>query len=155
MKRNDFIELALSYLKCPAVNYCNPDSGISPDGFDNTGFVNFILVQAGYPQNIPRHVNELFDSFGLPVHNQLCMTGDLIFFCNKEGEYPNHIGILISRSWFVHSPGKNSRDVCIKKIKYQLISPVKKGKQMYHANPIGIKRISVDNGRRKEMFLLD
>lgn len=155
MKKEEFVLLALSYLGFPAANYSGQLNGISLSGFDCSGFVNFLLKEAGYPRNIPRHVNELFDSFGILIHKQFRCAGDLVFFSNRGGTYPDHVGVMISEDEYIHSPGKNGKVICVGRFKQKIIKPRGKAPQIYFSNPIGLKRITVNNGRYQQMFLHD
>ena len=153
MKKEAFVSMALSYLDFPATKYNGQFNGCDVSGFDCSGFVNFLLKQAKYPDPIPRHVNELFDIFGILVHEQFRDAGDLVFFSNKGGTYPDHIGIMISRDEYVHSPGKNGEVICVRKFEQKIIKPRNRAPQIYFSNPIGIKRITINNGRYRKMFL--
>jgi cell wall-associated NlpC family hydrolase len=127
--------------------------GISPDGFDCSGFVNFLLKKAEYPRNIPRHTNELFDSFGILVHDQFRSAGDLIFFSNRYGTYPKHVGVMISKNEYIHSPGRNGKVICVSTFEQKIIELRSKVPQIYFSNPIGFKRITINDGRYQRMFL--
>lgn len=155
MQKKIFVSLALSYLNFPAVNYSGHLSGMSPIGFDCSGFVNFLLKEVEYPQCIPRHANEFFDLFGILIHEQFRSAGDLIFFSNRGGTYPDHIGIMISDDEYIHSPGRNGKVICTGSFKQEIIKPRNKAPQIYFSNPIGLKRITVNNGRYQQMFLQD
>lgn len=153
MLKETFVSLALSYINFPAVNYSGQFNGTSPkDGFDCSGFVNFLLEQAKYPDKVPRHANQLFDSFGILIHEQFRDLGDLIFFSNRGGTYPDHVGIMISKDEYIHSPGRNGKVVCVDIFKQEIIQPINKKPQIYFSNPIGIKRITVNNGRYQQLF---
>lgn len=154
MKREEFVLLALSYLGFPARNYGGQDVGCSEDGFDCSGFVNFLLKKTNYPRHIPRYASEFFDSFGILIHEQFCNAGDLVFFSNRGGTYPDHIGVIISRNEYIHSPGRNGRVICKDGLENKIIKPRRANQQIYFSNPIGFKRIAMDNGRYKQTFLL-
>jgi len=155
MQKETFVSLALSYLNFPAVNYGGQLNGFNTDGFDCSGFVNFLLKEAKYPHNIPRHASEFFDSFGILVHEQFRSVGDLVFFSNRGGTYPDHVGVMVSEDEYIHSPGRNGKIVCIKRFEQEIIKPSGKAPQIYFSNPIGLKRITVNNGRYQQMFLQD
>lgn len=153
MKKEFFVEMALKYLDYPAVKYRDFNLGKTIVGFDCSGYVNFLLNECRYPGPIPRHCNEFFDSFGICIHDQFRREGDLVFFSFKSGGlYPDHMGILISKDQYVHSPGKDGKVVCIDNLETKKI-PDNKPDQIYAINPIGIKRITVLNGRYQQMFL--
>jgi cell wall-associated NlpC family hydrolase len=155
MQREIFVSLALSYLGFPAVNYRGKSNGNTPAGFDCSGFVNFLLKEAKYPHHIPRHANELFDSFGILIHKQFRHAGDLVFFSNRGGTYPDHVGIMISENEYIHSPGKNGKVICVGRFEQKIIKPKNKAMQIYFSNPIGLKRITVNNGRYQQIFFRD
>lgn len=155
MRKEAFVSLALSYLDFPATNYDGRLNGINPTGFDCSGFIGFLLLEAKYPQNIPRHANELFDSFGILVHLEFRAMGDLIFFSNRGGTYPDHVGVMISKDEYIHSPGRNGKVICLGRFEKKIIKPRGEAPQIYFSNPIGIKRITVSNGRYQQMFLHD
>ena len=155
MRKETFVSMALSYLNFPSVNYDGQLGGIGPDGFDCSGFVNFLLKEAEYPHHIPRHANNFFDSFGILIHEQFRCAGDLVFFSNKGGTYPDHVGVMISADEYIHSPGRNGKVICIGRFEQKIIKPKKEAPQIYFSNPIGLKRITFNNGRYKQMFLQD
>ena len=114
-----------------------------------------MLKKAEYPEPIPRHANELFDSFGILIHEQFRSAGDLVFFSNRGGTYPSHVGIMISQDEYIHSPERNGKNICLNKFKPEIIIPRGKAPQIYFSNPIGFKRMTVNNGRYKQMLLCD
>lgn len=152
MKKEAFVAMALEYLGYPASNYGGPDTGKNEDGFDCSGFVHFLLRKSKYPDRISRHASEFFDSLGIFVHEQLQSIGDLVFFSNRGGMYPDHIGIMVSGDEYIHSPGMNGKVICVEKLRKKII-PVKNNNQIYLFNPIGFKRITIRNGRYQKMFL--
>lgn len=154
MRKEAFVSLALSYQDFPAIKYQGPLEGISPTGFDCSGFIQFLLKESGYYQPIPRHTNEFFDSFGILVHEQFRSPGDLVFFSYKGGLRPDHVGIMISKHNYIHSPGKNGQTVRIGNIfEQEIIEHNGNPLQIYSSNPIGFKRITVKNGRYQKVFL--
>jgi hypothetical protein len=155
MQKEKFVLLALSYLNFPAVNYNGRSNGISSEGFDCSGFVNFLLKKAEYPQNIPRHTNELFDSFGIFIHDQFRNAGDLIFFSNRDGTCPKHVGVMISKDEYIHSPGRNGKVICVSKFEQKVIEFEGKAPRIYFLNPIGFKRITIKDGRYQKVFFYD
>ena len=154
MERELFVSMALKYIGSPAIKYKGPGEGMTASGFDCSGFVNFLLQEAQYPGPVPRHCNEFFDSFGLFIHDQFRTAGDLVFFSHKsKGTFPDHMGILISMDEYVHSPCKDRKSVCVKKLERKMIPDACDGSQIFCANPIGIKRITIKNGRHQTLFL--
>jgi cell wall-associated NlpC family hydrolase len=154
MEKTIFVSLVLSCIGFPARNYGGQHAGFDENGFDCSGFVNFLLKKARYPGYIPRHASEFFDSFGILIHEQFRDAGDLVFFSNRGGTYPDHVGILVSQEEYVHSPGRNGKVVCADRFKPEIIKPRRDTKQIYFSNPIGVKRIAIGNGRYKLPFLV-
>ncbi len=123
--------------------------GQSPiNGFDCSGFVRFVLNEAGI--TIPdclgldgnrrqiRHANELWDYYGVMVHDENRQPGDLIFF-SKTGSFPTHIGIVRDEETYIHAPGTNESMVEVQLISYETIAIGGTGRQLYAKNPIGFK----------------
>ena len=154
MRRKEFVLLAREYLNFPAMKYCGEFNGIDQSGFDCSGFASFLLRRAEYPNFIPRHANEIFDLFGIFIHEQFACSGDLVFFCGSNGLYPNHIGIMISEDEYIHSPGKDGRVICIKRLERKCIE-TEAVSQIYFSNPIGFKRVTSGSGRYQEIFFQD
>lgn len=122
-KRTEIVNTALKLVGTPSVRYRHgsPELGQSPlDGFDCSGFARYVLDASGLeiPPHVSqsgeiretRHTNEIWDSYGAIIHQELTMPGDLVFF-SRHGYWPTHIGILINRELFVHSPGKDGGKV--------------------------------------------
>lgn len=151
MKREVFVSMALLYLGCPTTKYSSQLSGCNTVGFDCSGFINFLLKQAKYPEYIPRHASEIFDSFGISIHEQFRKKGDLIFF-SYGGAVPSHVGIMISKNEYIHSSEMSESVVCIRKIEHKIIKSRNKTQQIFFSNPIGFKRITIDSGRYKKIF---
>ena len=152
MKKEMFISVALSYVDFPARKYSGKNNGCDISGFDCSGFVNFLLKQAKYPDTVPRHTNELFDVFGILIHEQFREAGDLVFFSSK-GVCPDHVGIMVSHEEYVHSSGKSGKTICVRKLERKMIKSRNKVQQIYSFNPIGFKRMTINNGRYQRTFL--
>ena len=123
------------------------------------GVVTFILRSLNFPlpENI-RHSNEYFDSFGIIVHEGLHGIGDLVFF-SKNGFVPTHMGIMLSETEYIHSPGHLERKVEVSRLASTEIiigSPGTFGcpvpAPIYRRNPIGFKRIAM-RGDRYQIIL--
>lgn len=154
MRREEFVSLVLTYEGYPSSRYLGSDKGGSVDGFDCSSFVRTMLLAAHYPSDIPRHSNEQFDSLGVHIHLEARQPGDLVFFTRDKGLLPRHVGIMVTKDTFIHSPGKDGLKVCIEAVKEELIAPTGSQEQLYFHNPIGYKRIMVaDEGRYKLPFL--
>ena len=145
-----FVETALLLVGCPSIKYSGPDFGKDLSGFDCSGFVVYLLNKTGIflPQTI-RHCNEFLDSFGVLVHEEQKLPGDLIFF-SRNGTRPTHIGIVVSHNHYVHAPGLNNTKVNIAKIVRKKINP--SDGQIYKNNPIAFKRISIRSERWQRLL---
>lgn len=152
--REAIVEIANDLLDTPSIKYKqgHPELGQSPEaGFDCSGFVTFVLTQAGL--TIPdfigmdntrrpiRHANEYWDHYGVAVHDGLQTSGDLVFF-SRHGIFPTHIGIVWDETSYIHAPGKDSTKVGLAPLDTEAIVGVAGvGKQLYEKNPIGFKSI--------------
>ncbi|MBI5227456.1 C40 family peptidase [Candidatus Micrarchaeota archaeon] len=137
---------AQKYIGHPSIHYKGPQHGQSPEeGFDCSGFVRFLLLKIRFPfDEAIRHTNEFFDNFGVLVHFGLQERGDLIFF-SRDGTYPSHMGIVVERDRYIHSPGRAKEKVCVSKIENEPI-PTKiepAHPKLYSTNPIGFKRLAM------------
>ncbi|MFC4735950.1 NlpC/P60 family protein [Bacillus daqingensis] len=70
--------------------------GMSPSGFDCSGFINYVFNQHG--ESLPRTVAQMW-SAGTPVSNP--QPGDIVFFETRTG--PSHSGIYLGNNEFIHS----------------------------------------------------
>lgn len=150
MTKEEFVLLALEYLDYPSSKYTVPGRGVDTDGFDCSGFLTYLFRKIKFPGPIPRHCNEYFDSFGIFVHEY--QTGDLVFFSkNSRGKKPDHVGIMVSKTRFIHSPGKDGTYIKIERLSDHRrgIQPADlEGRgQIYIINPIGFKRPAIRRGR--------
>jgi cell wall-associated NlpC family hydrolase len=75
------------------------NGGADPDGFDCSGFVQYVFAQQGV--FVPRTVEELARS-GMHVDRDL-HAGDLVFF-HTSGRGPTHVGIALDANRFIHAP---------------------------------------------------
>jgi cell wall-associated NlpC family hydrolase len=74
------------------------NGGADPDGFDCSGFVQYVFARQGV--NVPRTVEEQARS-GTRVDD--LRPGDLVFF-HTSGRGATHVGIAIDGTRFVHAP---------------------------------------------------
>lgn len=156
VSRDTIVETAKKYLGCLSCKY-NPDVcaiGNTEQGFTCAGFVRFVLEQSGIP--IPehiRHAREFFDYFGVPVHEEQVLPGDLVFF-TRYGTYPNHMGIMVSKDEYIFSPGMRIGEVKIKKIHntYKNNIDLDNPRVLYTKNPIGFKRIALPAGNYQDIL---
>jgi len=157
MIRSDFMSLALSFIGLKSSSYNRANIGSIESGFDCSGFVNYVLIKSEYKYSIPRHANEMFDRFGITIHYESILPGDLIFFSNKGGTYADHVGIYCGNNKYIHSPGRNNCKICIKNLEFKEIKPRINSnyEQIYFINPIGFKRITIpdEKGRYNINFL--
>lgn len=88
------IDTAVQYLGVPYVY-----GGSSPNGFDCSGFVQYVYRQMGV--ELPRTADIQY-MVGVPVSKENLVPGDLVFFA---GDYVNvsHVGIYISDGNFIHA----------------------------------------------------
>ena len=78
--------------------------GASPNGFDCSGLVYYVLKQVGYaPQRTPAaQINH-----GTPVSKDSLQPGDIVFFAGTGAAGISHVGIYAGNGQFIHAP--NSR----------------------------------------------
>lgn len=155
--REEFVREALKYVDYPSMHYKGHSYGQDERGFDCSGFVSFVLKRIGIPVSPEiRHSDQFFDYFGILVHEGLQERGDLVFFSYNRyaniGVVPTHMGILISKTHYVHSPGRDGERVKIAELKKEDIEP--SSGQIYKFNPIGFKRPAVKDGRYHKVLAL-
>jgi cell wall-associated NlpC family hydrolase len=74
------------------------NGGSDPDGFDCSGFVQYVFAQQGVL--VPRTVEEQA-RYGMRVDE--LRAGDLVFF-HTSGRGATHVGIALDNTRFVHAP---------------------------------------------------
>lgn len=80
--------------------------GASPNGFDCSGFVYYVLKELGYaPYRTPADQYKM----GTAVSRSDLQPGDIVFFANTYTSGISHVGIYAGDGQFIHSP--NSRSV--------------------------------------------
>jgi len=87
------VQIAEQYLGTPY-----KPGGITPSGFDCSGFTSFVFKQAGY--SLSRTADGQFDQLN-PVRQP--EVGDLVFF-RISGSKVSHVGIYVGDLKFIHSP---------------------------------------------------
>jgi cell wall-associated NlpC family hydrolase len=103
------------------------NGGISPDGFDCSGFVRYVYQQHGVA--MPREVREQF-KVGRQIDRGRLEPGDLVFF-STVAPGASHVGIVIGGDQFVHAPSERG------------VVRVESLSQQYWASRfIGAKRVS-------------
>jgi cell wall-associated NlpC family hydrolase len=78
------------------------NGGISPDGFDCSGFVRYVYQQHGVA--MPREVRDQF-KVGKQIDRDRLEAGDLVFF-STVAPGASHVGIMIGGDQFVHAPSE-------------------------------------------------
>lgn len=116
------VETAKKYLGYPYVY-----GGMSPSGFDCSGFVNYVYKLCGY--SMSRVASSIYYNNGTHVEKADLQPGDLVFFSNSS-ERIGHVGIYIGGSQFIHA---SSSTVGV------IISDL--GSSYYQSHYVGAKRI--------------
>ena len=79
--------------------------GASPNGFDCSGFVYYVLKQFGYsPYRTPADQIKM----GTSVSKANLQPGDIVFFAGTAGTGITHVGIYVGNGQFIHSPNSRS-----------------------------------------------
>ena len=89
------VDTAKKYLGAPYVW-----GGMSPSGFDCSGFVNYVYKLCGY--SMSRVASSIYYNNGTYVDKADLQPGDLVFFSSSSSSI-GHVGIFISGSQFIHS----------------------------------------------------
>ncbi len=98
-------ETAMQYLGCPYVW-----GGMSPSGFDCSGFVGYVMSLNGY--SVERVAHNIYTSSGSYVWSKDdLLPGDILCF-GSSSSYINHVGIYLGNGQFIHS-GSSSTGVII------------------------------------------
>lgn len=79
--------------------------GVSPVGFDCSGFVQFLYREAGVA--LPRTA-QAQSEVGRKLRDREIGPGDLVFF-RTEGRRISHVGIATGDGGFIHAPNTRSR----------------------------------------------
>ncbi len=91
------VETAKQYIGTPYVY-----GGMSPSGFDCSGFVKYIYSLYGVSLN---RVAADQANNGYPVMKENLQPGDIICFSSSVGgSYIGHVGIYVGNNQFIHSP---------------------------------------------------
>lgn len=96
------VQNAMEYMGVPYVF-----GGVSPGGFDCSGYVRYIYASAGI--YLPRMADEQYE-VGTPVSQGNLRAGDMVFFETYEPG-ASHVGIYLSEGNFIHA--SSSRGVVI------------------------------------------
>lgn len=97
---SEILAEAQQYLGSPYVS-----GGASPDGFDCSGFVYYVLKQCGYaPYRTPSDQYRM----GTAVDKSDLQPGDIVFFAGTYASGISHVGIYAGNGRFIHSPNSRS-----------------------------------------------
>jgi len=90
-------DFAAQYLGTPYLA-----GGDTPDGFDCSGFVQYIFSQFGY--SLPRTATDQCDYASFVVDKSELIPGDLLFFKLPGSSKPiGHVGIYVGDNMFIHA----------------------------------------------------
>lgn len=79
--------------------------GMSPAGFDCSGFVNYVYKQHGYSMN--RVAQSIYTNDGVSVTKDELQLGDLVFF-GYSGTGVTHVGLYIGDGQMIHASTYNT-----------------------------------------------
>ena len=82
--------------------------GMSPSGFDCSGFVNYVYKLCGY--SMSRVASSIYNNNGTYVEKANLQIGDLVFFASNSSSI-GHVGIYIGNGQFIHASSSRSRGV--------------------------------------------
>ena len=106
-----YVPISGGYLLAQAQNYLGVPyvfGGYSPEGFDCSGLIYYILEKTGYP--VPRTAADQY-SMGYAVSRDQLAAGDLVFFENTYTSGVSHVGIYAGGGKFIHAPNEGG-SVC-------------------------------------------
>ena len=99
------ISTAKSYLGVPYVY-----GGMSPSGFDCSGFTAYVYSQHGYA--MPHSASMQFENCGVSVSKSELRPGDLVFFHDGvDKTTAGHAGIYIGNDQFIHASSSKGQVV--------------------------------------------
>lgn len=110
-----YVPISGSYIYAQAKNQIGAPyvfGGYSPEGFDCSGLVYYILDKAGYPT--ARTAADQYH-MGSKVSRSKLKAGDLVFFENTYTSGISHVGIYAGDGKFIHAPGDGG-SVCYAKL---------------------------------------
>lgn len=99
-----YVPISGNYILAQAQNYIGTPylyGGYSPDGFDCSGLIYYILTKAGYP--CERSAAYQYN-MGYSVSIDELIPGDLIFFANTYTSGISHVGVYAGGGQFIHAP---------------------------------------------------
>lgn len=103
--RNRIVSTALRYLSVPYVW-----GGTTPEGFDCSGFVQFIYAMQGV--SLPRTADMQFEA-GTVIQSQQLQPGDIVYF-STYAPGPSHNGIYIGVGRFISAT--SSRGIVVDRL---------------------------------------
>ncbi len=104
---SEMIESAKKYLGYP-YRY----GGVSPSGFDCSGFVIYNSKKVGI-SHLPRTAHQQYQHTK-PISRDELQPGDLVFFHSRNNRKRiGHVGIYIGDDKFIHARAKGAKDVTI------------------------------------------
>ncbi|KNF08907.1 cell wall-associated hydrolase [Gottschalkia purinilytica] len=92
-----------SKIKNEALKYLNvpyKSGGISPNGFDCSGFTKYVFGNLGI--NLPRRASEQANMNKTVINRNNIQTGDLLFFENTPGKV-GHVAIALDNKTYIHA----------------------------------------------------
>ena len=110
-----FVPISGGYILGQAQKYIGTPyvfGGYSPDGFDCSGLIYYILDKAGYPAN--RSAADQYN-MGYSVSRDNLSPGDLVFFANTYTSGISHVGVYAGDGKFIHAPNDGG-SVCYAKL---------------------------------------
>lgn len=80
--------------------------GTTPDGFDCSGFVQYVMKQVGISvsRTTDTQVND-----GTAIEEANLQPGDIVLFQKSGESTPSHVGIYIGNDEYIHSPQANDK----------------------------------------------
>lgn len=114
--------------------------GTAPDGFDCSGFVQYLLAEQGYP--VPRQAKNQF-RVGEAVELDELQPGDLVFFSTYT-RGASHVGIWLGDGEFIHASSGTG-----------VVTVTPLSKRYYQNRCIGARRVlGMDRDVLRQMTLL-
>ena len=116
------VKLSMNYLD---VRYVW--GGLSPKGFDCSGFTLYLFKQFGY--DLPHSASSQWHNCGEYIERKDLQPGDLVMFndpARNNGKACSHVGIYIGNDQFIHA-SSGSKRVCINNLNETYFNKYYKG----------------------------